>query len=97
MSEVFCYVKIACNDHEMPSELKVVEVVISFTEVEDSFVIGFCKLITDSIHQKEFNIKNCHGQGCDDFEVKSGKFSCLQKKSKMWLHMLTTCVVLRVI
>ena len=41
----------------MPSELKVVEAFTSIIKVEDSSVIGFHKLITNSIQLKGIDIK----------------------------------------
>ena len=42
--------------------------------------MGLHKLITDFIHQKELDIRNCREQGCDGAAVMSGKYSSLQKK-----------------
>ena len=77
-------------DDGTPSELKVVEAFTAFIEVEDSSAIGLHKLITNSIQQKELDIKNCREQEYDGREYFS-----LPRRSKMWLHMLTTCIVLR--
>ena len=49
LSEVFRYVKIDYHDDIKPSELKVVEALTSFIEVENSSAIGLHKLITNSI------------------------------------------------
>ena len=72
----------------MPSELKVVKTFTSFIEVEDSSAIELHKPITNSIHQKGLNIKNCRGQGYDGPAVMSGKYCGLQKKIQDWVHML---------
>ena len=49
LSEIFRYVKIGYHDDGMPSELKVVEVFISFIEVESSSAIRLHKLINSAI------------------------------------------------
>ena len=59
LSEVFRYVKIDYHDDGTPSELKVIEAFTSFIEVEDLSAIGLHKLITNSIQQKGYDIKNC--------------------------------------
>ena len=80
LSKVFPYVKIDYHDDGTPSALKVVEAFTSFIEVVDSSAIGLHKRITNSIQQKELDIKNCPGQGCDGAAVMSGKYSSLHKK-----------------
>ena len=80
MNEVFHYVKIIYHDDGTPSELKVVEAFTSFIEVEDLSAIGLHKLITNSIQQKELEIKNCVGQGYNGAAVMSRKYSDLYKK-----------------
>ena len=61
LNEVFRHVKIDHHDDGTPSELKVGEAFTSFVEVEDSYAIGLHNLITNSIQQKELDIKNCSG------------------------------------
>ena len=60
----------------------------------DSSAIRMHKLITVSIQQKEFDLKNCRGQGCDGAAMMSGKYSGLQRKIHVWLNLLTTYIVL---
>ena len=67
------------HDDGTPSELKVVEVFTSFIEVEDLSAIGLHKLITNSIQQKGFDIKNCRGQGYDGAAAISRKYYDLHK------------------
>ena len=64
----------------MPSTLKVVKAFTSFIESEDSSAIGLHKLITNSIQQKGFDIKNCRGQGYDGAAVMSRKYFSFHKK-----------------
>ena len=80
LSEVFCYIKIDYHNDKTPLQLKFVEAFTSFIEFEDSYTVGFNKLITNSIQQKGFNVKNCRGQGYDGTAVISGKYSGLHKK-----------------
>ena len=97
LSEVFRYVKISYHDDGTPRELQLIEAFTSFTEVEDSSAIRLHKLITNSIQEKGLDIKNCRGQRYDGAAVMSGKYSGLQKRFKMLLHVLTMCIVLRTI
>ena len=60
--------------------MKVVKAFTSFIKLEDSSAIELHKLITNSIQQKGFDIKNCRGQGYDGAAVISGKYSGLHKK-----------------
>ena len=80
LSEVFRYVKIDYWNNGTPSEVKVINVFISFIEVEDSSAIRFHKLTTNSIEQKGLDIKSCRGQGYDGAAVMSGEYSGLHKK-----------------
>ena len=58
LSEVFCYVKIEYHDDGTPPELKVVKAFKPSIKVEDSSAIRLHKLITNSIQQKELDIKH---------------------------------------
>ena len=82
---------------ERHSKMKVVEAFLSFIKVGDSSAIGLHKLITNSIQQKGLNIKNRHKQGYDGAAVTSGSTPACIRRSNMWVHMLTTCIVLRII
>ena len=80
MSEVFPYVKINYHVDGKSRELEVLEAFTSFIEVEESFAMGLHKLITNSIEQKELDVKNRCGQGYDGVTVMSGKYLGLLKK-----------------
>ena len=64
---------------------------------EDSSTIGLHKQKTNSIEQKELDIKNYPGQIYDGSAVMSGKYYGLHKKIRNAVHMLITCIVLRTI